>query len=92
MIQGRDQATHSLFLSRSKRLRCAILALAAAALLTGTACDDEAAARAFRDTAANSLQTGVNSIVDGMVDGLFAMLKIGVDQESDTASSTTTGS
>jgi hypothetical protein len=82
MIHRRGKAVGNRFLSRSKRMWCATLALAAAGLLTGTACDEEAAARAFRDAATGSLQTGVNSIVDGMVDGVFAMLEIGTDQDS----------
>ncbi|MFQ5805531.1 MAG: hypothetical protein ACE5I3_03665 [Phycisphaerae bacterium] len=94
MNQGRNKAAGSPILSRSKRGWCAILALAAAALLTGTACDDEAAGRAFRDAAASSLESGVKNIMDGIIDGLFAVVELGTEQDSGTgtdASTTTTG-
>jgi hypothetical protein len=92
MIQGRGKAAGKRFIGRSKRARCAILALLIGVLVVGSACDEEAAGRAFRDAAAGSLQSGVGSIMDGVVDGLFAMLEVGDDQPSDSSSSTTTGS
>ncbi len=92
MIPARRETPVRRSLPRGNRLRCAIVALAAAALLTGTACDEEAAARAFRDAAAGSLQTGVSSILNGVVDGLFAALEVGDDQPSDSSSSATTSS
>ena len=89
MIHGRDKATAGPSLSRSKRAWCAILAFAAATLVTGIACDDEEAGRAFRDAAASSLQAGVNSIVDGIVDGVFAVFELGAGEGSGTGTSST---
>jgi hypothetical protein len=92
MIQGRGKAVGNRPISRSRGARCAILALLAGILLVGTACDEDAAVRAFRDAAGGSLQTGVGSIMDGVVDGLFAMLEIGDDQQSSSSSSAAAGS
>jgi hypothetical protein len=83
MIQPRNKAPSGPFHSRRSRSWCAIVALATATLLGGTACDEEAAGRAFRDAAATSLESGVKSIMDGVIEGLFAAFDIGTDQASD---------
>lgn len=71
---------------------CAILALSAGLLATGTACNDDEALAAFREAASSNLQTGVNSLMDGVVDGLFAAMNLGTDQSSTSGSSSSTGS
>ena len=78
-------------LSRGSCSRCAILALAIASLLVTTACDEEAAGRAFRDAAATNLESGVKSITDGIIEGMFAAFDIGTDQPSDTGDGAASG-
>jgi hypothetical protein len=61
---------------RSSRGACARLAIAT---LTGTlpllsGCPDDVQ-REFRDAAGDSLQSGVNAILDGFVEGFFAVLE-----------------
>ncbi len=82
MNQGRDNSASGLSRSRSVRVRCAILALAAVSLVLGTACDEEEALRAFRSAASSSMQSGVSSIMDGFVDGLFAVFEQGTEEET----------
>ncbi len=89
MNQGRDKSKSDLSWSRSTRVRCAILTLAAFSLVLGTACDEEELFRTFRSTASTSMQSGVNSIVDGVVDGLFAMLAQGTEVNAASIDSTT---
>jgi hypothetical protein len=79
MNQGRPKSAGNLSRSRSTRLRGAIVALAAVSLMLGTACDEEEAFSVFRGAAASSIQDGVKSIMDGMVDGMFAVLEQGTD-------------
>jgi hypothetical protein len=79
MNQGRDTRNGSGTWWRSIGVRGAILVL-------GTACDEEEAFRTFRSTASASIQDGVNSIVDGVVDGMFAIMEQGTDGSSTTAS------
>jgi len=88
MIRVRSRAAGKSVFSRRKRLQGAILALAALTLVVGTACDEEEGARAFRDAAASGLEAGVKSIMDGVIEGMFAVLDIGTDQDgsSSTAS------
>jgi hypothetical protein len=86
MNQGRDTRNGSGTWWRSIGVRGAILTLGAASLVLGTACDEEEAFRTFRSTASASIQDGVNSIVDGVVDGMFAIMEQGTDGSSTTAS------
>lgn len=65
--------------TRKSGLRSAALALTLAAGLFCTACDQEAAGRAFRDAATTGLQTGITSILTGMVDGAFAVFQLNAD-------------
>jgi hypothetical protein len=65
------------------------LALVAFSLVFGTACDEEELFRTFRSTASTSMQSGVNSIVDGVVDGLFAMLAQGTEADAASIDATT---
>lgn len=89
MDQGRNKPTAGPLLSRGNRVRCAILALAALSLVLGTACDEEENLRAFRAAASSGLQSGVNSIMDGFIDGVFAIIDQGTDQTVDGSSTTT---
>lgn len=68
---------------------CAFLALAAGLLLTGTACNEDEAWDAFRGAATGNLETGVNSLMDGVLDGIFAAANLGID---DSSASSTSGS
>ncbi|MBU0618123.1 MAG: hypothetical protein KKI02_10435 [Planctomycetes bacterium] len=92
MNQGRDKSASGFSRSRSGRLRCAILTLAAFSLVFGTACDEEELFRTFRSAASSSVQSGVNSIMDGVVDGLFAVFEQGTEESTESTSSTTTSS
>ena len=89
MNQGRDKSASELSRSRSNRLRCAMLALAAFSLALGTACDEEELFRTFRSAASSSVQSGVNSIMDGVVDGLFAVFEQGTEESSTDGGTTT---
>ena len=88
MNQAKDKRTGGRSLWRSNGVRGAILALAAISLVLGTACDEEEAFRTFRSNASDSIQSGVNNIVDGVVDGLFAVLEQGTDESSTTTTAT----
>lgn len=91
MNSERDGRTGGRSLWRSIGMRSAILALATVSLGLGTACDEEAALAAFRSTATDSIQSGVNSIMDGVIDGMFAVLEVGTDESTtDTETDTTT--
>lgn len=93
MTQGKHTPTGKAVRPRMNRLWCATLALATVILLMGTACDEEAAGRAFRDAAASSVQTGMKDITDGFIDGLFAVFELGDGQDatSDTTAATEGG-
>lgn len=61
-------------------------------LLTG--CNEEEALRTFRDAAAESLESGVQAIFDGVVTGAFAVFELGAegaDSESAATDATTSG-
>jgi hypothetical protein len=58
-----------------------LLALAGFILFTQPGCSDE-----FREAAGPALEQGVNSLLDGFVDGVFAV----VDPDATTADGTTT--
>ncbi|MBN2448360.1 MAG: hypothetical protein JXO22_16655 [Phycisphaerae bacterium] len=60
--------------NRSRRLCATMVMLAALAFptLLATGCDTEESLQAFRDNAATSVEDGVKSILDGLVDGFFA--------------------
>lgn len=58
------------------------IALAGLALSSGAGCDDDNS-REFREAALDSLRQGVSTILDGLVDGAFAV--IDVDAENATA-------
>jgi hypothetical protein len=90
MIQGRNQVTAPRQTPRGKYTWCAILALLVATLAFGTGCDEEAAGRAFRDAASGSFQSGLQSIVNGVIDGMFAAFELGADDTSSSSSSSTT--
>jgi len=56
---------------RARRAMATIAVLLASLSLSG-GCDDEAALRAFRDTAASGLQSGFKTILTGVIEGAFA--------------------
>lgn len=68
------------------RARLAALALLVAPLALSVGCDSELD-KEFRAAAVGSIETGLNAIVDGVLDGLFA-----VADPNDGSSSGTTGS
>ena len=92
MIQGRSNTTASPIFSRRNCVWCAALALAAASLVVNTACDEEEAGRAFRDAASSSLQSGLKSITDGVIEGMFAVFDLGADQDGSGGTSSTSPS
>jgi len=85
MNEGRDGRTKGRTLWRSNRVGCAILALMVVILVIGTACDEEEAFRSFRSAASDSMQAGVNDIMDGVVDGLFAVIDQGLEDSDGSA-------
>lgn len=74
--------------SRQFRIYAATLALAASAFAVG--CQEEDA-RAFRAAAATSLESGIKTIFDGLVEGAFAVFDQGTDQPADTTATAATG-
>lgn len=76
-----------------KRNRRAGGAGLAAVLLAGglvSGCNDDEALRAFRDAAANGLQSGASAIADGLIDGAFAVFTLGADEQTDGGGEETT--
>ncbi len=69
--------------TRTSRRRCATIALVTLSLTFAAGCDDEIA-REFRQAAIGQVETGVNAILDGVLDGIFAIA------EPDSSSSTST--
>ena len=92
MNQGRDKSAGDPSWWRSIRLRCAVLALAAFSLVLGTGCDEEELFATFRSAASDSIQSGVNSIMDGVVDGLFAVFEQGTEDSTDSSTTATSSS
>jgi hypothetical protein len=66
---------------RTIRRLGAMLALIGLPVAFSMGCDD-AIAREFRDAAASSLQTGVTSILNGIVEGVFAVATSSGDPNS----------
>ena len=60
---------------KSRRLRAMFAVLIGAALVAG--CNEDEALRAFRDAAADGLQAGSSSIATGLIDGAFAIFRLG---------------
>jgi len=71
------------------RTICRLGAVAAlgAAILIGTAgCNEEDAWATFRSASRSNLESGVNSLLDGVVSGLFAIYDMGTDNSSSSSS------
>ena len=85
MMQGRKKSVHGMCRLRKKCLGCSSIALAILGLTVGTGCNEEEALRTFRDAAASSIQSGVKTIADGIIDGLFAVFQSGTDSAEDTS-------
>ena len=84
MTNRKNKAAAKGSLSSSICVWCAIVALFGTTLTLNTGCDEEAALLAFRDAATSDLETGVKSIMDGIIEGLFAAV------DPDTTDTTTT--
>ena len=68
--------------SKAKRKTCAPsarIALVMALLCFCVGCDSEEALKTFRDTASSSIQQGISSILDGVLEGMFAVVEMGDD-------------
>lgn len=52
---------------------------------TGAGCDVPYASSTFRDAAMSQISTGVKSIVNGIIDGIFAVLKEAGDGSGSTS-------
>lgn len=93
MIQRKTQSVSNTTFQRNWLQYGAVLALSGVLLFGAVGCDEEAAAQAFRSTASSSLQSGVNSIMDGIVDGLFAAFELteADSADADTAAQATGG-
>jgi hypothetical protein len=66
----------------SRRRICACgagLALIVVSLGLCPGCNEDEALQVFRDTAADSLKTGLSAIFDGILDGTFAVVQMGDD-------------
>jgi hypothetical protein len=63
------------------------LALAVATLPMSTGCDEEEAGRAFRDAASSELRSGLKSIMDAVIDGMFAVFELSAEGDGGTTSS-----
>ena len=87
MRQGRNQATATRLHSRSKCTWCAIIALLAATVVTSAGCDEEASLLAFRSAASSNLQSGLKGIMDGIIEGMFAVFELGGDADTSSSSS-----
>ncbi len=71
---------YALLTRKAGRIRAILGTLVLMTLLVGADCQDDVRDE-FRTASAQSLQAGVNAILDGLVDGLFAVF----DPEMDGA-------
>ncbi len=71
-------------IARRLRLCGAILALATLPLALTTGCGDEVS-KEFREAALGSIETGMNAVVDGLLDGFFAVAEPNTASETATA-------
>ncbi len=60
--------------SRRRCVRCAAIAPLIATLFASAGCQDDVVEE-FRAAAAGQLQTGVSALLDGFVEGFFAVLE-----------------
>lgn len=89
MLQGKNHTEHSMKRTRKTCLSGAMVILAIFALTFGTACNEEEALKTFRDAASESLQSGIKTITDGIIDGLFAVFQSNTDTTSGDTTTTT---
>lgn len=75
----------------SRKIGASGAGIAVAVLTIGLClgCEEVEAARLFRQTAASNLERGVGLIVDGLLDGAFAVLESGDDPTPSTGTTTT---
>jgi len=80
--------------SKTKRRFCAHgarIGLAFAALGFCLGCNEDEALRMFRDTAASNIQQGIGSILDGVLEGVFAVVQMGDDAATQEEQATAGG-
>jgi|GEM_PF-3506101 len=87
MMPIRRYSKNSTTQPRTKGMGCAILALMMLGLVFGAACDEEEAFQAFRGAASSSIQSGMKTVADGFIDGLFAVFDQGTGGSADNSSS-----
>ena len=85
LIPARIKHSHN---ARPSRTCGAILALIALPLAFTAGCGDEVS-KEFREAALGSIETGMNAVVDGLLDGFFAVAE---PDSTSTDSGTATGS
>lgn len=66
---------------RSLRTCGAILALLLVPLALSAGCDEEIQ-KEFRDAAVGSIESGVNNIADGIINGIFAVAEVNGSSDS----------
>ncbi|MEP0846689.1 MAG: hypothetical protein HRF50_07680 [Phycisphaerae bacterium] len=89
----RNELTHTpVFpsMGRTNRACRAMAALAALACVALPGCNEDEAWTAFRGAASSSLQSGVSALLQGIVDGAFAVFDLGADDSSGTTDGGTT--
>jgi hypothetical protein len=75
MMQERNHSVGAMNRSRKTYLSGAIVILAVLGLTFGPGCNEEEALTTFRDAATSSMQDGFKTIMNGFIDGLFAVLE-----------------
>ena len=89
MLQERNESVKTMKRLRRKCVGGAIMLLALTGLAFNSGCNEEEALQIFRDTATENLQSGVKTIMDGVIDGLFAIVQANSDSTSDSTTDTT---
>lgn len=69
--------------ARNFRVLCATLALTTLCPFLAGGCDSDF--DEFRTTVTPGLRTGVNAILDGLVDGVFAVIEPNADSDATTS-------
>lgn len=77
-------------IGRTFRAPRATAALVGLALVALPGCNEDEAWTAFRGAASSSLQSGVNAILQGIVDGAFAVFDLGADDSGGSTEGSTT--
>lgn len=72
----------------SARIPLGLSVLAGLVILAGPGCDSQMA-KDFREASRGQLESGVNSVVDGLLDGVFALWEPDSTAGGSTSSTTT---